>query len=103
MELVSVVIPCYKQARFLGEAIESVLAQSYGHHEIIVIDDGSPDNPQEVVMHYPGVKYRHQHNQGVSKARNRGLFESTGEYIVFLDAEDPLIPNNFQAALKAYK
>lgn len=102
-DLVSVVIPCYKQARFLGEAIESVLGQSHQHYEIIVINDGSPDNPDEVVKQYPDVRYLHQTNQGVSKTRNRGLRESKGTYVVFLDADDRLLPNHFQAGVSAFQ
>src|ERR671910_914102 len=70
--LVSVVIPCYNQARFLGEAIESVLAQTYPHFEIVVVDDGSTDNTQEVAARYPEVRCSRQHNQGLSAARNSG-------------------------------
>jgi len=102
-DLVSVVIPCYKQARFLGEAIDSVLAQTYQRYEIIVINDGSPDNPDEVMKHYPEVRYLRQDNQGVSKTRNKGLLESKGAYVVFLDADDRLLPNHFQACLRGFR
>lgn len=94
--LVSVIIPCYKQAHYLGEAIESVLAQSYSHHEIIVVDDGSPDNTAEVAAKYPGVRYVRQKNQGLSGARNTGIRESKGKYLVFLDADDRLVPDALQ-------
>ncbi len=90
-DLVSVVIPCYNQAHFLGEAIESVLSQSYAHFEIIVVDDGSTDNVSEVAHRYPEVCYIRQDNQGPSGARNRGLRESKGSYLVFLDADDRLL------------
>lgn len=93
--IVSVVITCYNQAHFLSEAIDSVLAQSYEHIEINVIDDGSKDNPAEVAARYPSVRYLRQTNQGVAVARNRGLSESTGDYIVFLDADDRLPPDAF--------
>jgi glycosyltransferase involved in cell wall biosynthesis len=90
--LVSVIIPCYNQAQFLGEAIESVLAQSYEPLEIIVIDDGSSDNTAEVARRYPAAKYFHQKNAGRSAARNAGLRRSRGELVVFLDADDRLLP-----------
>src|ERR687890_856397 len=90
--LVSVVIPCYNQAHFLGEAIESVLAQSYPRFEIIVVDDGSTDDTSKVAARHPGGRYVYQNNQGVSAARNSGLARSEGEYVVFLDADDRLLP-----------
>ena len=97
--LVSVVIPCYNQANFLGEAIESVLAQTYRHFEIIVIDDGSPDNTAEVAARYPDMRYIRQENQGLSGARNTGFRESHGKYLVFLDADDRLLPGSLQAGI----
>jgi glycosyltransferase involved in cell wall biosynthesis len=99
MKLVSVVIPCYRQAHFLGEAIESVLSQSYRNFEIIVVDDGSPDNTFEVATRYPGVRYIRQDNRGQSGARNRGLQESKGNYLVFLDADDRLFPNALEIGM----
>jgi glycosyltransferase involved in cell wall biosynthesis len=103
MELVSVIIPCFKQAHLLGEAIESVLAQSYPHFEIIVVDDGSPDDPAQVVTRYPSVRYLRQDNGGPSVARNNGTQASSGAYLVFLDADDRLLPNHLQANLKAFE
>jgi glycosyltransferase involved in cell wall biosynthesis len=67
--LVSVVIPCYNQAHFLSEAIESVLSQLYPCVEVIVVDDGSPDNTAEVAARYPDVRYLRQDNQGLPAAR----------------------------------
>ena len=69
--LISVVIPCYNQAHFLGEAIESVLNQTYPHVEVLVINDGSRDNTSEVAGSYSGVHCVEQENQGLS---------STGRY-----------------------
>lgn len=97
--LVSVIIPCYNQAHFLSTAIESVLAQSHAHHEIIVVDDGSTDNTAEVTASYPTVRYIRQDNQGLSGARNTGLRESRGDYLVFLDADDLLLPRALEAGL----
>jgi len=90
--LVSVIITSYNQARFLGDAIESVLTQTYSQFEIIVVDDGSTDNALEVVARYPRPRYIRQDNQGLSAARNTGLRESNGPYVVFLDADDRLLP-----------
>jgi glycosyltransferase involved in cell wall biosynthesis/peptidoglycan/xylan/chitin deacetylase (PgdA/CDA1 family) len=98
--LVSVVIPCYNQAHFLAEAIESVLAQSYPRVEIVVVDDGSPDNTREVAARYPEVRYVRQENQGLAAARNTGLRHSRGEYLVFLDADDRLLPEAVEAGLR---
>jgi glycosyltransferase involved in cell wall biosynthesis len=93
-ELVSVVIPCYNQANFLEEAVESVLCQNYQHFELIVVDDGSQDDTAEVATEFsakdPRVRLISQENRGLAGARNRGLAESRGEYVVFLDSDDRL-------------
>lgn len=92
MEQVSVVIPCYNGARYLSEAIDSVLAQTYPVSEIVVVDDGSTDHTGDVCSRYAQVHYIYQTNQGVSKARNAGIQASQGEYLVFLDCDDRLLP-----------
>ncbi|NOH01800.1 MAG: glycosyltransferase [Chloroflexi bacterium] len=92
LPLVSVVIPCYNQARFLGEAIGSVLSQAYPRIEVIVVDDGSTDHTAEEAARYPEVRYIRQENQGLGAARNAGLRESHGEILVFLDSDDRLLP-----------
>ncbi|MBD0373704.1 MAG: glycosyltransferase [Pyrinomonadaceae bacterium] len=97
---ISVIIPCYNQAHFLGEAIESVLNQSYPHYEIIVVDDGSTDNTSEVAESYTQVRCISQQNQGLSAARNTGLRESTCDYLVFLDSDDRLLPVALSTGLK---
>jgi glycosyltransferase involved in cell wall biosynthesis len=91
--LVSIVIPCYNQGQYLGEAIESTLAQTHRHVQVIVVDDGSTDETSRIASAYPEVIYRHQPNAGTAAARNRGLRESRGELLVFLDADDRLLPN----------
>lgn len=102
---VSVIIPCYKQAVFLPQAIDSVLAQTHDDLECIVVNDGSPDNTREVVASYllrdSRVRYVEQSNQGLSAARNRGLAEAKGRYIQFLDSDDLLAPEKLQLQLKA--
>lgn len=89
---VSVIIPSYNRAAFLPEAIESLLSQTYPVFEIIVVDDGSTDETKEVCDRYPTVQYIYQKNQGVSVARNTGIHVSTGEYLLFLDSDDCLLP-----------
>jgi glycosyltransferase involved in cell wall biosynthesis len=99
--LVSVIIPCYNQAHFLAEAIESVLAQTYAQFEIVVVDDGSTDNTSAVAARYPGVRCIWQDNQGLAEARNTGIKKSNGNYLVFLDADDRLLPEALGAGLTA--
>ncbi len=90
---VAVIIPCYKQAHFLHEAIESALRQTLPPAEIVVVDDGSPDDVAGVVARYPSVRYIRQSNQGLSAARNTGIRVTSSEFLVFLDADDRLLPN----------
>ncbi|MFL5575965.1 MAG: glycosyltransferase [Gemmatimonadaceae bacterium] len=91
---VSVIIPCYRQARFLGDAIESVQRQEgYRAAEVVVVDDGSPDDAAAVAARHPWVRYHRQPNRGVNAARNAGLRLTTGELVVFLDADDVLLPH----------
>lgn len=89
---VSIIIPCYKQAHFLAEAIESALAQDYDNFEVIVVNDGSPDNTSEVAKRYP-VSLIEQENKGLSAARNAGIKASTGSWILPLDADNKLAPD----------
>lgn len=89
--LVSIVITCFNQARFLAESIESALAQTYPHLELIVIDDGSTDDTHSVASKYRSVQYIFQPNSGLPSARNAGLKVARGDYIVFLDADDRLL------------
>jgi glycosyltransferase involved in cell wall biosynthesis len=98
--LVSVIIPCFNHSRFLGDAIASVQKQTYANIEIIVVDDGSTDNCRAVAVGFANVKYVYQDNAGLSAARNRGLLESKGQFIVFLDADDVLYPDAVSFNLK---
>jgi glycosyltransferase involved in cell wall biosynthesis len=87
--LVSIVIPAYNAARFVGRAIESVLNQTYPHWELIVVDDGSTDATPTIVQAYgERLRYICQRNARQAAARNRGVAESRGELIAFLDADD---------------
>src|SRR5215831_17936372 len=90
--VVSVVITCYNQSQFLREAIESILSQGYSNHEIILVADGSTDNPCQIAASSSTLRYIYQQNQGLSAARNTGLQKSRGDFVVFLDADDRLLP-----------
>lgn len=87
--LISCIIPVYNGERFLGEALESVLAQTYQPLEVIVVDDGSTDETARIARHYGDrVRYVWQPNAGETSARNLGITVAQGEYIAFLDADD---------------
>lgn len=98
--LVSVVIPCYGQAAYLEEAIESVLAQTYAQVEIVVVDDGSPDNAARLASRFPWVRCVRQPNAGLAAARNAGIRESEGELLVFLDSDDRLLPRAIEVGVE---
>ena len=91
---VSVIIPTYNRSRYLSEAIQSVLTQTYGDFEIVIVDDGSTDDTASVVqvIDDPRLRYIHQPNAGHSVARNRGLAAARGELIAFLDDDDRSLP-----------
>jgi GT2 family glycosyltransferase len=87
--LVSIVIPTYNRAAFIGMAIASVFAQSFHDYELIVVDDGSIDNTGDIVRsHGYKVRYIYQENAGASAARNTGITHSKGEWLAFLDSDD---------------
>ena len=99
--LISVIIHCYQQAHYLAEAIESVRAQTYTRYEIIVVDDGATDDTSAVAARYGGLRCIRQRHQGLPAARNTGLHASAGEYVVFLDADDRLLPTALEAGVDA--
>ena len=90
----SIIIPCYNQAKYLKECVDSVSAQKFSDFEILLIDDGSPDNTREVALELSKVENRLQYlykpNGGLSSARNYGIKHAKGEYLVFLDSDDSL-------------
>ena len=99
MPTVSVVIPAYNNAVFLGETIQSVLRQTYPHFELVVVNDASPDNAGEVVAGFsdPRIRYVvHEHNRGLSAARNSGIRASSGELIALLDGDDLFHPEKLR-------
>lgn len=104
---VSVVIPCYNGEKFIGDAIESVLNQTYQDFEIIVVDDGSTDNSKSVIEHYlvdDRVKFiQHQQNRGIPAARNAGIRIATGQYIAFLDQDDKWMRQKLQLQVHFFR
>lgn len=89
----SVIIPSFNRAATLGKAIESVIHQTSPAFEIIVVDDGSTDQTQQVVEAFPQVSYYYQENQGVSLSRNQGAEMANGDWLIFLDSDDELLPS----------
>lgn len=97
---VSVLIPTYNCGQFISQAIDSVLAQTFTDFEIIVVDDGSTDNTAEVISRYPQVKYIPREHCGVSTSRNAAIGAATGEFVVFLDADDMWAPTKLEKQVR---
>lgn len=101
---VSVIVPCYNQAQFLAETLDSVLAQTHENWECIVVNDGSTDNTETVAKEYcdrdQRFVYLKKENGGLSSARNAGLDIAKGEYVQFLDSDDILLPNKFECQIR---
>jgi len=102
---ISVIIPTYNRAQVLSRAIQSVLKQTFNDFELIIVDDGSSDNTDEIVKEYikkdNRIKYiKHDVNKGGNKARNTGINNSLGDYITFLDSDDEYLPNNLEERYK---
>ena len=89
---VSIIVPCYNQAEYLGETLNSVIEQSYPNWECIIVNDGSSDNSEQIALEYckndNRFKYHFQSNQGPSIARNNGIAQTSGEFILPLDGDD---------------
>ena len=90
VDMISVIIPTYNRYYFLEKAVKSVLKQSLKDFELIVVDDGSKDGTKELIQSFCGERFRYfyQENRGVSAARNKGVIESKGDLIAFLDSDD---------------
>src|SRR5215813_10638726 len=102
--LVSVIIPVYNYDRYLAEAIESVLSQTYQHLEVIVVDDGSTDRSGAVARSFAGrgVRYCYQAHAGIGPARNKGVELAQGDLIAFLDADDRWPSEKIERQLHAF-
>ncbi len=97
--LVSIIIPAWNAGRYIKEAIDSAIDQTYKNIEIIVVDDGSTDNTKDVIAPFiesHKIKYIYQENKGLSGARNTGIKNSNGEYIALLDSDDIFLPDKIK-------
>lgn len=109
-EIVSIIIPTYNRKQKLRLCLDSILSQSYRNIEIIVVDDGSTDGTEEIVSRYQtklsqgrSLLYLKQTNQGAPVARNKGLKQATGEYVVFFDSDDLMHPDRIRLQIEAIK
>ena len=102
---VSIIVPCYNQAQYLPEALQSVLDQTYPHWECLIVDDDSPDNTQEVAQEWVNKDsrflYFKKQNGGVSSSRNLGIEKASGAFIQFLDADDLLAIDKISISIDA--
>lgn len=105
-DLVSIIIPVYNKEEYISKCMESVLAQTYETLEIVVINDGSTDRSSQLIMDFikkdKRIKFFSQVNAGVGVARNKGILNATGKYILFLDADD-ILSKNYVENLMKYK
>ena len=103
--MISIIVPVYNVEFYLKECLESIQKQTYTNFEVILVNDGSTDNSKEICEEYCRKDTRfylmNQENQGQSIARNRGVAESTGEFIVFIDSDD-IVKFDLLAQLKKY-
>jgi len=102
---VSVIIPTYNRAHLIGRAIQSVLNQTYKDFELIIVDDGSTDNTEDIIKEFQKkdkkINYiRHEKNKGGSAARNTGIKAARGEYIAFLDSDDEWLRNKLESEIE---
>ncbi len=97
---VSVVVPAFNAARFLGATLDSLRSQTFREFETTVVDDGSTDQTSEVVRRYPEVRLIRQQNAGVAAARNRGVRETHSEWVAFLDSDDLWMPGKLSLQLE---
>ncbi len=105
--LVSVIMPAYNQGKYIGEALDSLLRQTYENWEVLIVDDGSPDNVAETVKPYlesdPRIRFFHTENRGVSAARNYAVGMSGGVFILPLDADDTIEPDYIRKCVDVFE
>lgn len=105
--LVSIIVPCYNQAQYLDECLQSVIDQSYQNWECIIVNDGSPDNTEVIASKWverdTRFKYLYKENGGLSSARNKGIGVANGKYILPLDADDKIASNYIVLAMRSFE
>lgn len=103
--LISIIIPTYNRAHLIGRSIKSVISQTYQNLDIIVVDDGSIDNTEEVVNSFQDSRIhyiKHENNRGVSAARNTGIKLAKGQYVAFQDSDDEWLPEKLEKQLALF-
>jgi glycosyltransferase involved in cell wall biosynthesis len=106
MPVVSIIVPTFNRANVLGRSIKSVLGQSWPDFELIIVDDGSTDNSEEVIASFADKRIRytkHEHNQGQNAALNTGVMAATGQYVAFLDSDDEWLPQFLEKIILTFK
>jgi glycosyltransferase involved in cell wall biosynthesis len=107
MPTVSIIIPVYKYAHLLTNALDSCMAQTYRDFEVVIVDDGSPDDVKSIVDRYmdqlPSLRYLRQENQGVSGARNTGVAHAQGAFLNFLDHDDQIKPDMLSRCMEQFE
>lgn len=107
MKKISIIIPCYNSQKYLNRCVDSVLNQTYKNFELILVDDGSTDNTNEILKAYAKKDQRVVHltkaNSGVGATRNFGIKHATGDYIQFLDSDDDMKPNMLERMMQTSK
>ena len=105
-KLVSIIIATYNAGHYLPQAVQSAINQTYANIEIHIVDDGSTDNSCEamkIFLHDKRVNYHYQNNSGQAKAKNRGIRESRGDFIAFIDADDVWLPDKLEKQLPCFE
>jgi glycosyltransferase involved in cell wall biosynthesis len=104
---ISVIVPCYNQAQYLGECLQSIASQTFTDWECVVVDDGSPDNTEETAAKWTKkdsrFRYLKQQNSGVCAARNNGIENALGEWVLPLDADDKIAEKYLELAKNEFK
>lgn len=101
--LVTVIIPVFNAEKYVAEAINSVLCQSYKPIEIIAVDDGSTDGSARIIKRFPSVRYLYQTNSGISATRNKGIEHAQGDFFAFLDADDLWVVDKIMLQIAAFE
>lgn len=106
-EIISIILPCYNQGIYLGEALESIIKQTYRNWEAIIVNDGSSDCTEEVALEYVAkdnrIHYFAQENKGVSAARNLGIEKALGKFVLPLDPDDMIAPTFIEKCMRMFK